>query len=143
MFKNNKEKLQNTFEDKSLRMSSINYIYSAATKGRGFRHRLLIGSSIFLVVIFMSIGVMARWGVLADHNSLDAAASKADPAGANAVGAVTATPQLSREHLYAGGRLVAIEDAASGATPTPTPTGKTTSPTSGTPKTKATPRPAP
>ena len=34
-----------------------------------------------------------------------------------------ATPQLSKEYIYAGSRLLAVEDANANAAPTPTPTG--------------------
>ena len=34
-----------------------------------------------------------------------------------------ATPSLSKEYIYAGSRLLAVEDANAGATPTPTPAG--------------------
>ena len=52
-----------------------------------------------------------------------------------------AAPQLSKEYIYAGSRLLAIEEAGGGATPTPTPTA-TPTPTP-TPTGSPTPTPTP
>ena len=52
-----------------------------------------------------------------------------------------AAPQLSKEYIYAGSRLLAIEEAGGGATPTPTPTATPT--VTPTPTGSPTPSPTP
>ena len=55
-----------------------------------------------------------------------------------------AAPQLSKEYIYAGSRLLAIEEAGGGATPTPTPTATPTpTPPPPTPTPTGTPTPTP
>ena len=150
MFNNQKDKFENSSEDNSIEKSSGKAVKSAADKtqshqikrfdsfgaqaaqsynttaakdGAGnIRYRLLIGSSIVLIISLLSIGALARWGVLPSQNSIFVTTSEAEPSAASPAAATGSTPELSKEYIYAGSRLIAIEDAPSTATPTPTPT---------------------
>lgn len=96
------------------------------------RKRLLLGLCVFTLVFLVAIGVLANNGWLprtdpitgkrtgwfgrevarnAPNNWNPFAAPLPDP-----------TPQLSKEYIYAGSRLLAVEDANAGISPSPTPT---------------------
>ncbi len=96
--------------------------------------RLFLGLGISLAVLLIALGVFASNGWLPRTDPITGkkfgwfgkelprnAASSWNPFAAPLPGG---TPQLSKEYIYAGGRLLAVEDAnAGGATPTPTPYG--------------------
>jgi hypothetical protein len=76
----------------------------------------------------MSIGALAQFGILGGAGRGGGSTAKSsltgtalDPSAANPATApamVTGTPQLSKEYIYAGGRMLAVEDAnASAAAP--------------------------
>lgn len=73
-------------------------------------HSVLIGIGILTVVSLITVGVLAERGMISGKN----ASSKSPSASANPLTAQplpSATPQLSKEFIYAGSRLLATEDA--------------------------------
>src|SRR5438445_6500985 len=91
------------------------------------RKRLLISLSIFACVFMIGLGVFAKNGWLPNTDPLSGkrigwfgkelpknAASSWNPL---AMPSATPTPQLSKEYIYAGSRLLAVEDANASAVP--------------------------
>lgn len=96
--------------------------------------KLIYGLGAFAVIFLIVLGIFARNGWLPHADGLSGKKTgwfgRELPRNASGVWnplvalLPSATPQLSKEYLYAGGRLLAVEDAnaGAGATPTPTPT---------------------
>src|SRR5438445_4593210 len=91
------------------------------------RKRLLISLSIFACVFMIGLGVFAKNGWLPNTDPCSGkrigwfgkelpknAASSWNPL---AMPSATPTPQLSKEYIYAGSRLLAVEDANANAAP--------------------------
>lgn len=91
------------------------------------RKRLLYGLAAFALLFLIGLGVFARQGWLPSTDPLSGkrtgwfgnplpknAASSWNPL---AMPSATPTPQLSKEYIYAGSRLLAVEDANASAVP--------------------------
>lgn len=97
------------------------------------RQKLLYGLGASVLVFLITLGIFASNGWLpkTDPNTGKKTGwfGKELPANASstwnpfAAPLPSATPSLSKEYLYAGGRLLAVEDANAGASPSPTPHG--------------------
>lgn len=97
------------------------------------RSRLFYGAGALILVFLVGLGVLAANGWLPRTDSLTGKKTgwfgKELPENASsswnsfAAPMPSGTPQLSKEYIYAGSRLLAVEDAnaGSGSTPTPTP----------------------
>ena len=91
------------------------------------RKRLLVGISAFAVLALIGLGVIAKNGWLpsTDPNTLEKTgwfgAKLPKNAGSSwnplAAPLPTATPQLSKENIYAGSRLLSVVDANANETP--------------------------
>lgn len=79
-----------------------------------FRRRLAYGLASFVVLFLIGLGVTAKNGWLRSEPGAVATASSSAAAPPPPV-------QLSKEYIHAGSRLVAVEDANAGSSPTPTP----------------------
>jgi|CXWL01.1.fsa_nt_gi hypothetical protein len=96
------------------------------------RKKLLYGFGVFAIVSLIVLGVFARndWFPKTDGISGKKTGwfGRELPANASsswnpfAAPLPNPTPSLSKEYLYAGSRLLAVEDANAGGTPTPSPT---------------------
>lgn len=97
------------------------------------RRKLIYGTSVFTLLLLVTLGIFAANDWLPKTDSITGkktgwfgrelppnASSSWNPL---APPIPNPTPQLSKEYIYAGSRLLAIEDAnvSGGATPTPTP----------------------
>src|SRR6185369_4725675 len=91
------------------------------------RRKLIYGASACALVVFVGLGVFANNGWLPHTDSLTGKKTGwfghelAKNAGSTwnplAASSPTPTPQLSKEYIYAGQRLLAVEDANANATP--------------------------
>ncbi len=94
------------------------------------RHWGSIGAG--LLVLFAGLGIMAANGWFPNTDAMtgkktgwfgtELAKNASSSWNPFAAPLPTGTPQLSKEYIYAGSRLLAVEDANAGGTPTPTPT---------------------
>ena len=85
------------------------------------RTKLLVGLAALVFVVFISLGVMASNGWLPATDPLTGKKTgwfgSEPPASAGGLIPTSSTPQLSKEYVYAGSRLLAVEDANSNAAP--------------------------
>jgi hypothetical protein len=84
---------------------------------RGGRHRKIVFIVGLLLLLGLSGGMLARW-----RAARMAANAKAMLASRPAPQPDASPLQLSKEYIYAGGKLVATEEPGTNPTPTPTPT---------------------
>ncbi len=90
------------------------------------RRKIIVASAAFLLLSFIALGAMARNGWLPQTDPLTGKKTGwfGRPALNNSAGNAlvepplpTSTPQLSKEYLYAGSRMLAVEDANASASP--------------------------
>ena len=90
---------------------------AAQSAAPGFQRRLLWSAAAAAVVGLVSLGALAKLGALpgtGDGSSTTSAAavsSSAAPRAVTPAAVTTATPRLSKEYIYAGSRMLAVEDA--------------------------------
>ena len=111
-------------------MSLMSYLEPAKRK------RLLAGISAFCLIALIGVGVMAKNGWLPSTDALSGKKTgwfgKELPKNAGstwnplAAPLPTATPQLSKEYIYAGSRLLAVEDANANVAPLVSVSGRVT-----------------
>ena len=100
---------------------------TSSLPGTGLRKRILIGGSIAAVVVLVTLGAMGRNGLLPHTDGMTGKKvgwfGKELPKNAGstwnpfAAPLPTPTPQLAKEYIYAGSRLLAVEDANANAAP--------------------------
>jgi len=119
-------------EGKRMSNKQTQAILDRKTHSKWHSRRLWKPVGVIVLALFAGIGIMAAGGWLPHTDALTGkktgwfgeklpgnAASSWNPFAAPLPGA---TPQLSKEYIYAGSRLLAVEDANAGASPTATPT---------------------
>jgi|SRR5690606_24993339 len=100
---------------------------TSSLPGTGLRKRILVGGSIVAVVVLVTLGAMGRNGLLPHTDGLTGKKfgwfGKELPKNAGstwnpfAAPLPAPTPQLAKEYIYAGSRLLAVEDANANAVP--------------------------